>query len=80
MHKTRDSINDIWGPRTPYYNEWPIRVDEQTSDSPDQWIPILSLGTTFPSLHDSELVLCRLVAPGKLFFFVPSEISPRNVC
>lgn len=38
MPQTRDSISDIWGPGTPYDNDWPIRVDERTSDIPDQWI------------------------------------------
>ena len=26
---TRDSIADIWGSRTPYFGEWPQRVDER---------------------------------------------------
>lgn len=34
----RDSVNDIWGERTPYLGEWPTRVDEQTSVEPDQWV------------------------------------------
>ncbi|HEY9827566.1 MAG TPA: nitrate reductase [Stenomitos sp.] len=38
MQETRDSIADIWGERTPYINEWPIRVDERTTEEPDQWI------------------------------------------
>jgi anaerobic selenocysteine-containing dehydrogenase len=37
---TRDSIKDIWGPRTSYSGErqWPIRVDERTVDVPDRWV------------------------------------------
>jgi anaerobic selenocysteine-containing dehydrogenase len=35
---TRDSITDIWGERTPYYGDWPVRVDEFTEDEPDKWI------------------------------------------
>jgi len=38
MRKSRDSIGDMWGPRTPYVNDWPVRVDEQTSDTPDHWV------------------------------------------
>ncbi len=37
---TRDSIQDIWGPRTPYLGEgqWPERVDERTIDEPERWV------------------------------------------
>lgn len=37
---TRDSIHDIWGPRTPYEGEgqWPARVDERTLEAPDRWV------------------------------------------
>ena len=38
MHETRDSIADIWGERTPYAGEWPVRVDERTLEEPEQWI------------------------------------------
>ncbi|QMU30614.1 molybdopterin oxidoreductase family protein [Adhaeribacter radiodurans] len=39
MKQTRDSIEDIWGERTPYYHtQWPVRVDEQISEEPDHWV------------------------------------------
>ncbi|HEY9617958.1 MAG TPA: molybdopterin-dependent oxidoreductase [Microcoleaceae cyanobacterium] len=38
MHETRDSIAGIWGERTPYFGEWPVRVDEHIREAPDQWI------------------------------------------
>jgi len=38
MPETRDSIQDIWGPRTPYTGDWPVRVDERTSEVPDHWV------------------------------------------
>ena len=38
MDSTRDSISDIWGERTPYAGEWPVRVDERTLDTPDRWV------------------------------------------
>ncbi len=38
MHETRDSIADVWGPRTPYSDGWPIRVDERTLEEPDHWV------------------------------------------
>lgn len=38
MEQTRDSINDIWGERTPYKGQWPVRVDEHTSEEPDHWV------------------------------------------
>src|SRR5215211_229602 len=38
MTTTRDSIQDIWGPRTPHTGEWPARVDERTLEQPEQWV------------------------------------------
>src|SRR5436305_12047899 len=38
MAETRDSIADIWGERTPYKDEWPVRVDERTLETPDHWV------------------------------------------
>lgn len=34
----RDSIANIWGDRTPYINDWPVRVDEQLSENADRWV------------------------------------------
>ena len=34
----RNSIEDIWGYRTPYYENWLERVDKQTIEEPDEWI------------------------------------------
>ncbi len=39
MGRTRDSIADVWGPRTPYRGEWPVRIDEQTTEQPERWVP-----------------------------------------
>ena len=36
---TRDSIADVWGPRTPYHLTWPTRVDELIADQPERWAP-----------------------------------------
>ena len=38
MRVTRDSIEDIWGERTPYVDAWPVRVDERTLEEPDRWV------------------------------------------
>ena len=38
MAQTRDSIGDIWGQRTPYRGDWPVRVDERTVEMPDRWV------------------------------------------
>src|SRR3954469_17331765 len=38
MEQTRDSIRDIWGERTPYKGEWPVRVDLRTAEEPDKWV------------------------------------------
>ena len=38
MQASRDSIIDIWGERTPYRGEWPVRVDQCTSEEPDSWL------------------------------------------
>lgn len=38
MEQTRDSIKNIWGDRTPYKGEWPVRVDQRTDEDPDHWV------------------------------------------
>lgn len=38
MKETRDSIGDIWGQRTPFEGEWPVRVDENITEEPDKWV------------------------------------------
>jgi ferredoxin-nitrate reductase len=38
MKQSRDSIKDIWGERSPYRGEWPVRVDQQTTEEPDHWV------------------------------------------
>ncbi len=39
MTATRDSVADIWGPRTPYAGpNWPVRVDQNVVESPDRWV------------------------------------------
>ncbi|MFL5789636.1 MAG: molybdopterin oxidoreductase family protein [Flavisolibacter sp.] len=35
---TRNSIKNIWGDRTPYSRRWPIRIDKQVIEEPDQWV------------------------------------------
>ncbi len=38
--RTRDSIKDVWGDRTPFRGEgqWPARVDENVTEEPDRWV------------------------------------------
>ena len=38
MRETHNSIEKIWGDRTPYYEEWPTRVDERIAEEPDEWV------------------------------------------
>jgi anaerobic selenocysteine-containing dehydrogenase len=38
MTNTRDSINQVWGERAPYFEKWSERVDERTIDAVDHWI------------------------------------------
>ncbi|QJX47728.1 molybdopterin-dependent oxidoreductase [Hymenobacter taeanensis] len=38
MKETRDSIDDIWGSRTGYEGQWPVRVDERIEEEPDHWV------------------------------------------
>jgi anaerobic selenocysteine-containing dehydrogenase len=35
---TRDSISDVWGPRTPHMGDWPVRVDQRTDRPPERWV------------------------------------------
>jgi ferredoxin-nitrate reductase len=36
--ESRDSIEDIWGPRTTHAGVWPARVDERTVEEPERWV------------------------------------------
>ncbi|PTB71304.1 hypothetical protein M440DRAFT_220041, partial [Trichoderma longibrachiatum ATCC 18648] len=36
--QSRDSVEDIWGPRTPYKDEWPTRVDQLCDEEPERWV------------------------------------------
>jgi anaerobic selenocysteine-containing dehydrogenase len=39
LNETRDSIADIWGPRTVHADgAWPARVDERTLGEPERWV------------------------------------------
>ena len=38
MTNSRDSINQIWGDRVPYFEVWSERVDERTTEAADSWI------------------------------------------
>ncbi len=38
MYKTRESITDVWGQRTPYVGDWPERVDQYTVEEPETWV------------------------------------------
>ena len=39
MTNTRNSLEDIWGPRTGYLGSWPMRADERTTAEPENWVP-----------------------------------------
>ena len=36
--QSRDSIDNIWGDRTPYVGKWPDRPDYQLADEPERWV------------------------------------------
>jgi anaerobic selenocysteine-containing dehydrogenase len=38
MAASRDSIKNVWGDRTPYFGDWPVRVDERTHETPERWV------------------------------------------
>src|SRR3954454_21071223 len=40
MAQSRNSIEDIWGARTPFAgrNQWPERVDSRVSEAPGRWV------------------------------------------
>ncbi len=38
MKSSRDSIENIWGDRTPYEGEWPEREDFRLEQVPDRWV------------------------------------------
>ena len=35
---SRNSIDDVWGERTPYYDKWPARVDYNIIEEPTEWV------------------------------------------
>jgi ferredoxin-nitrate reductase len=39
LGESRDSIGDVWGPRTPYRGDWPVRVDSHVRATPERWVP-----------------------------------------
>ena len=39
MKNIHDCTGDIWGPRTPYRPEWPVRVDCKVDGIPDHAHP-----------------------------------------
>lgn len=38
LRQSRDSIQDIWGPRMGYKHQWPTRVDEMIVEEPEKWV------------------------------------------
>ena len=36
--ESRDSIQNIWGARTPFFEEWPERVDQHITAEPEKWV------------------------------------------
>jgi ferredoxin-nitrate reductase len=37
--QTRNSIEDVWGARTPTINQqWPVRIDHQMEEEPERWV------------------------------------------
>ena len=45
MTAARDSIRDVWGPRTGFAGEgrWPERLDEGTTHEPERWVKSVCL-------------------------------------
>ncbi|MGE5496947.1 MAG: molybdopterin-dependent oxidoreductase, partial [Syntrophothermus sp.] len=38
MKQSRDSISDLWGERTPYFGNWPERIDYRYEEEPERWV------------------------------------------
>jgi ferredoxin-nitrate reductase len=38
MEDRLDRVHDLWGPRTPYVDTWPSRVDVHTVDDAERWV------------------------------------------
>ncbi|GJD04797.1 periplasmic nitrate [Colletotrichum higginsianum] len=70
--QSRDPIEDVWGPRTPYKHEWPTRVDIECDDEPDKWVQsacVLSdmcKLTAYPQLRSNGCGLDIGVKDGKV--------------
>lgn len=53
--QSRNSIDDVWGPRTPYLEDWPVRLDMAADEEPQKWV-------------QSACVLCRYVFSKQNYF------------
>src|SRR5581483_12169848 len=38
VKETRDSVQDVWGERTPYVGQWPVRQDVRLLEEPERWV------------------------------------------
>src|SRR5947209_17599678 len=40
MPQSRNSVQDVWGDRTPFVGaeQWPERVDHRVTEEPDRWV------------------------------------------
>src|SRR5436190_9165994 len=38
MEDLRTRVQDLWGPRTPYVDQWPSRVDAHLVEEPERWV------------------------------------------
>jgi hypothetical protein len=71
MPESRNSVEDIWGDRTPFRGQgkWPQRVDYRVTEEPERWVQSACVlcsngcGTErFPKLSREEAYMIASVA------------------
>ncbi|KAF4960788.1 hypothetical protein FGADI_731 [Fusarium gaditjirri] len=51
---SRDSIEDIWGSRTPYIHQWPTRVDHACDEEPEKWVQSACVLCSWKAINSKE--------------------------
>ena len=83
MPESRNSVQDIWGERTPFRGQgkWPERVDYRVPEEPEQWIQsacVLCSNGCGIDIGVKQAGLLRFLKVITIRVF--SELQGRNCC
>ncbi len=71
IKETRDSIADIWGERTPHYEDWPERIDERVLEEPERWVQSVCILNWNNPQHVEKLARLWNVDPAVIPHWAP---------